>query len=110
DVVERLDVMPLQVHIEAQVVEVKLSGDLKYGVNWFFEQAVDAPTTSGGAGLPSALGRDIWGDLAGSIGSGGASWTFLGRNAAARSEERRVGKEWSSRGSPRHEKTKAQTH
>lgn len=83
DVVERLDVMPLQVHIEAQVVEVKLSGDLKYGVNWFFEQAVDAPTTSGGAGLPSALGRDIWGDLAGSIGSGGASWTFLGRNAAA---------------------------
>src|SRR5690606_16422525 len=83
DVVERLDVMPLQVHIEAQVVEVKLSGDLKYGVNWFFEQAVSAPATSGGAGLPSALGRDIWGDLAGSIGSGGASWTFLGRNAAA---------------------------
>jgi general secretion pathway protein D len=65
------------------VVEVKLSGDLKYGVNWFFEQAVNAPTTSGGAGLASALGRDNWGDRAGSIGSGGASWTFLGRNAAA---------------------------
>ncbi|MDQ2703252.1 MAG: type II secretion system secretin GspD [Pseudomonadota bacterium] len=83
DVIARLDVMPLQVHIEAQVVEVKLSGDLKYGVNWFFEQAVDAPVAEGGAGLPSALGRSIWGDIAGSIGSGGASWTFLGRNAAA---------------------------
>ncbi|PTS71866.1 hypothetical protein DBR20_20950, partial [Stenotrophomonas sp. HMWF023] len=26
--------MPLQVHIEAQVAEVGLTGDLKYGVNW----------------------------------------------------------------------------
>src|SRR5690606_33958353 len=83
-----LDVMPLQVHIEAQVVEVKLSGDLKYGVNWFFEQAVNAPVSEGGAGLPSALGRDIWGDISGSIGAAGSgapglAWTFLGRNAAA---------------------------
>ena len=32
DVVERLDVMPAQVHIEAQVVEVRLTGQLQYGV------------------------------------------------------------------------------
>ncbi len=88
DVIERLDVMPMQVHIEAQVVEVKLGGDLKYGVSWYFEQAVNRPTTEGGAGLPSALGRSIWGDIAGSIRpAGGANpglaWTFLGRNAAA---------------------------
>ena len=88
DVIERLDVMPMQVHIEAQVVEVKLRGDLKYGVSWYFEQAVNRSTADGGAGLPSALGRDIWGDLAGSIRpAGGAvpglNWTFLGRNAAA---------------------------
>ena len=70
--------MPLQVHIEAQVVEVELSGKLKYGVNWFFEEAVAEND------LPSALGRDIWGDIAGSItGDGGLGWTFLGRNAAA---------------------------
>lgn len=76
--IERLDVMPLQVHIEAQVVEVELSGKLKYGVNWFFEEAVTDND------LPSALGRDIWGDIAGSItGDGGLGWTFLGRNAAA---------------------------
>lgn len=84
DVIEKLDVMPLQVHIEAQIAEVQLTGDLKYGVNWYFENAVNAPTTGGGAGLPSALGRDIWGDISGSItGSAGLGWTFLGRNAAA---------------------------
>lgn len=89
DVVERLDVMPMQVHIEAQVVEVTLTGQLEYGIDWFFENAVNAPTTQGGAGLPSALGRGIWGDIAGSIrrgtetGGGGLAWTFLGRNAAA---------------------------
>ncbi|GGA84644.1 type II secretion system protein D [Arenimonas soli] len=76
--IERLDTMPLQVHIEAQVVEVELSGKLSYGVNWFFEQAVTEND------LPSALGRDIWGDIAGSItGANGLGWTFLGRNAAA---------------------------
>ncbi len=95
EVVEKLDVMPMQVHIEAQVAEVALTGDLKYGVSWFFEQAVDGATSGNGsigmpgAGLPSALGRGIWGDIAGSIvpgdgnGNGGLTWTFLGKNAAA---------------------------
>ncbi|PZU28040.1 MAG: type II secretion system protein GspD [Stenotrophomonas sp.] len=89
EVVEKLDVMPMQVHIEAQVAEVALSGDLSYGVNWYFEQAVNRPVADGGAGLPSALGRGIWGDIAGSLvpgdgkGGGGLSWTFLGKNAAA---------------------------
>ncbi|PBJ83788.1 type II secretion system protein GspD [Lysobacteraceae bacterium NML93-0399] len=84
DVVERLDVMPAQVHIEAQVVEVALSGDLQYGVNWFFERAVTD------AGLPNAVGRSTWAGIAGSItgtetgaGPAGLGWTFLGRNAAA---------------------------
>lgn len=84
DVIEKLDIMPMQVHIEAQIAEVQLTGDLKYGVNWYFENAVNAATDDGGAGLPSALGRNIWGDISGSItGSAGLGWTFLGRNAAA---------------------------
>ncbi|TYT22980.1 type II secretion system protein GspD [Luteimonas viscosa] len=84
EVVERLDVMPLQVHIEAQIAEVVLEGDLRYGVNWFFERAVTD------AGLPSAEGRTTWSAIAGNVtgsttgGVGpGLSWTFLGRNAAA---------------------------
>lgn len=83
EVIDKLDVMPLQVHIEAQVAEVALEGDLSYGVNWYFENAVNAPTTAGGAGLPSALGRQIWGDLSGVAGGAGLGWTFLGKNAAA---------------------------
>lgn len=83
EVIDKLDVMPMQVHIEAQVAEVALTGELRYGVNWFFEQAVNAPVDSGGAGLPSALGRSIWGSLSGTVGSEGAGWTFLGKNAAA---------------------------
>jgi general secretion pathway protein D len=82
DVIERLDVMPMQVHIEAQVVEVQLKGELEYGVNWYFERAVTD------AGLPDAVGRTTWSTLAGSVQSAtgnpaGLAWTFLGRNAAA---------------------------
>lgn len=83
EVIDKLDVMPLQVHIEAQVAEVALEGDLSYGVNWYFENAVNAPRSEGGAGLPSALGRRIWGDISGTAGNAGLGWTFLGRNAAA---------------------------
>jgi general secretion pathway protein D len=64
------------VHIEAQVVEVELSGKLSYGVNWFFENAV------ADAGLPPAVGRG-WNDISGSAGGDGLAWTFLGRDAAA---------------------------
>ena len=88
DVIERLDVMPMQVHIEAQVVEVTLTGDLKYGVNWFFENAIVPDELRA-----RAQGRDIVGDTAGSIGgitigsngsvSGGLAWSFLGKNALA---------------------------
>ncbi len=82
DVIEKLDVLPLQVHIETQVAEVTLTGDLSYGVNWFFERAVTDN------GLPDAVGRDTWSTLAGSVKPAGGtnpglSWTFLGRNAAA---------------------------
>jgi len=81
DVVERLDVVPMQVHIEAQVAEVTLTGKLEYGVTWFFENAVTQETDPA---LPSAIGRGIWGDISGSIRpDSGLGWTFLGKNAAA---------------------------
>lgn len=38
--IERLDVMPAQVHIEAQILEVTLTGNLAFGVNWFFDNAM----------------------------------------------------------------------
>lgn len=36
-IIEQLDVMPLQVLIDATIVEVDLKNDLKYGMQWSFE-------------------------------------------------------------------------
>ncbi|WP_298581377.1 type II secretion system secretin GspD [uncultured Luteimonas sp.] len=85
DVIERLDVMPLQVHIEAQVAQVTLSGDLEYGVQWFIERAM---TDNGLPAFPSPAdgGPSSWSTLAGSIGGvagNGLAWTLAKNDAAA---------------------------
>ncbi len=36
-ILKDLDVVPLQVHIEATIVEILLSDELEYGVQWFFK-------------------------------------------------------------------------
>ncbi len=76
--IERLDSMPAQVHIEAQVVEVKLTGALSYGVSWFFGNAItDAAALAGSQTLnnfknPGTSIRPA---------PNGASFTFLGPSA-----------------------------
>ena len=77
--IERLDTMPLQVHIEAQVVEVKLTGALSYGVSWFFGNSIDAVTR------PQTNGLNDWINSGTSIrpAPGGVSFTFLGPSAQA---------------------------
>jgi general secretion pathway protein D len=77
--IDKLDVMPLQVHVEAQVVEVKLTGDLSYGVSWFFGNAIDAATR------PITDALDDWTNSGTSIqpASNGANFTFLGPSAQA---------------------------
>ena len=76
--IDRLDSMPLQVHIEAQVVEVKLTGDLSYGVSWFFGNAIDAATQA----TTNTISN--WRNSATSIKpTGAASFTFLGPSAQA---------------------------
>ena len=82
EVIERIDVMPMQVHIEAQVVSVALKGALQYGVSWFFDNAVAE------AGLPYPTGRNSFGSYSGGVSNVPTvgnllSWTFLGNNAAA---------------------------
>jgi general secretion pathway protein D len=75
--IDRLDTMPLQVHVEAQVVEVKLTGELSYGVSWFFGNALldlDPPVAS----TPNSVHNS-----ATSITPAGASFTFTGPSAQA---------------------------
>ena len=58
DAIKRLDIVPLQVLVEATIVEVSLTGDLSYGLEWFFRNnnVIDgdngiARLDTGGAGL-----------------------------------------------------------
>ena len=75
--IERLDSMPLQVHIEAQVVEVKLIDSLSYGVSWFFGN--DLPATS----VTQAGTLDRVHNVATTVSSTANNFTFLGPSAQA---------------------------
>jgi len=52
--VKRLDIVPLQVIIEASILEVTLSDDLTYGVEWFFKNSVDTKKGIGTLDLGAA--------------------------------------------------------
>ena len=47
---EKLDTPPLQVLMEVSIMDVQLSGDLAYGIQWFLEHG-DADGGSGGAAI-----------------------------------------------------------
>lgn len=75
--IDRLDSMPLQVHIEAQVVEVKLIGELSYGVSWFFGNDIAAATRP----TTNALSDFVNSGTSIRPAPGGATFTFLGPSA-----------------------------
>ncbi len=84
--VRKLDTVPLQVHIEARLLDVTLNNNLKFGVQWYFENALGnlphlAPEDPGDG--TSTLKRAIDGDREGQILPGGLSWVFAGRRAGA---------------------------
>ncbi|MGO1073618.1 type II secretion system secretin GspD [Lysobacter sp. CA199] len=83
NVIEKLDVMPMQVHIEAQVAEVELVGDLSYGVNWYLEQAA---TDAGFPNLNRRLNPEVplkWSTIGASVGNNGVAWSLVKNGAAA---------------------------
>lgn len=46
--VKKLDIVPLQVLIEASILEVTLNDNLNYGVEWFFKNSFDKGNARGG--------------------------------------------------------------
>lgn len=76
-VIERLDQIPLQVHIEAKIVSVTLNDTLEYGVSSFFEGLVPD------AFRETAAARNSWSTVSGRITPGGSLWNFVGPNASA---------------------------
>ncbi|WP_261840870.1 type II secretion system secretin GspD [Aliamphritea ceti] len=48
--IEKLDVLPLQVLVEATIVEVSLEDELRYGLQWFFKSTLDGKSSRGSVG------------------------------------------------------------
>lgn len=61
--IRRLDRVPLQVHIETRIIEVALNDQLRFGVQWFFENARNQQ------GAPQARG--------GRLNQQGITWSFV---------------------------------
>jgi len=80
--IKRLDEVPLQVHIEAKILQVDLTGKLALGVKWFFENSTGLGTTTPAATAALRTNRPVWNSYAGSI-NPGLSWTFLNQSAEA---------------------------
>ena len=88
--IRKLDSVPLQVHIEARLLDVSLTNNLQFGVKWYFEDALDRlvppPVPDDGSGTTggvSMLKNAINGDNFGEITSAGVNWIFAGRRAGA---------------------------
>ncbi len=45
--ISKLDIVPLQVLIEASIIEVTLNDDLRYGVEWFFKNGIGEKSGNG---------------------------------------------------------------
>jgi len=91
--IHRLDVSPLQVQIEAKILEVTLTGDLTYGVQWWLSGLINAntgvnPSTTGYHYGPEFQGNvadrhraSLGGQSPPSVNGGqGFFYSFLNRN------------------------------
>jgi general secretion pathway protein D len=81
DTLQKLDIIPLQVHIEATIVEVLLKGKLKYGISWFFKGGAGGYQSVGGVG-GSTTGIDLTGGIK-SLASG-FNWSLIDSTGAVR--------------------------
>ena len=73
---EKLDIEPMQVLVEATIMEVTLEGELQYGLQWFFKNSVDDYSGQGTLDLDDSAG------LSGSI--PGFSYTLTDASGVVR--------------------------
>ncbi len=96
--IDRLDVQPKQVLIEAKVLEVTLTNNLRFGVEWYLENGIaQAPglsrptdsSTGTGTGTTTTTGtardvnRSIWGSIGGIVTQAGSIYQFDGPDVRA---------------------------
>jgi general secretion pathway protein D len=77
--IQKLDVLPLQVLVEATIVEVSLEDELRYGLQWFFKNHLGSGTkgfgTLGQSPIPSAT--DVIGSSSYEVISGASTRALL---------------------------------
>ena len=56
DALKRLDVMPMQVQVEASIMEVSLSDSLEYGLQWYFKNSMFGKDGKGMLDLDASSG------------------------------------------------------
>ena len=80
---KNLDVVALQVFIEASVIEVTLNDNLRYGVEWFFRNSTPGGGTAVGTLnlFPEAMGAAAGAGLLGPLGAPNFSYALFGDNA-----------------------------
>jgi len=76
-VIKELDVMPLQVLIDATIVEVSLTGSLKYGVQWLFSHGQTGVALTSNKELNTVI--DSAAEVAGAS-TGGFAYALAGKN------------------------------
>ncbi len=82
---KNLDVVALQVFIEASVIEVTLNETLRYGVEWFFRHSVREDTAVATLNLfPEAAGAAAGAGVLGPLGAPNFSYALFGDNAKVR--------------------------
>ena len=86
--IERLDTVPLQVVIEAKILQVDLTGNLSFGVRWFFENAYSSDASADYRVNNRRFGQENeagnrWNSFAGQVTASGLNWTFLNTSAEA---------------------------
>jgi general secretion pathway protein D len=75
-VLKQLDVLPLQVLIDATIVEVTLKNDLKYGIEWYFQHSVGGNNTNVMKGGDATLSGTDLSTIATGIATGGFSYAY----------------------------------
>lgn len=79
--VQKLDVLPMQVLVEASIVEVTLDNDLEYGLQWFFKDHHGKFSGTGGLNIANDAGVPGIPSLAGAL-SDSANFTYAVFDAA----------------------------
>jgi len=79
-VIKQLDVLPLQVLIDATIVEVSLTNELKYGIEWYLNAGRGVNGITGGGGGSSNI-TNLASAAASGLGSSGFSYLFSSSGA-----------------------------